>query len=105
MTGDVIDEGYFLFNLNDLINSLIYFFNINMGGGYLGLVHQMQILQKSSDDAGWKMLIIKLWSYSFLIVMEMAILNILITFIGSILGLYEELHAAEKEAEAMQVKK
>lgn len=42
------------------------------------------------------MLIIKLWAYSYLIVMEMAILNILIGFIGGTLGLYEEIHEEQK---------
>lgn len=39
VTGEDIDEGYFLFNMNDLFNSFIFFLNISMNGAYLDLVH------------------------------------------------------------------
>lgn len=50
------------------------------------------------------MLLVKLWAYSYLIVMELAIMTVLIVFIESILELYDENHEDEKVAEEEQIR-
>jgi len=90
MTGDVIDEEYLRLNFNDPINSFIYWLTYSMNGGYIDLVIAIQVLQKIVDPTPWKMLAVKMLSYAYMIVMEMAIMNILIVFIGAIIDLYNE---------------
>lgn len=89
VTGDVIDESYLMMNFNDSIISFYYIMDIALKGGYGDLINNLLVLQKVIDPKPWKMLIVKLFGYSFLIIMEFSIMNILIVFVSSILGLYE----------------
>lgn len=89
VTGDVIDESYLLFNINDLINSFLYFLNIAITFDFFSLVTNFQVLQYIVDPKPWKLFLIKIFCYSFFIVMELCIFQILIIFIAGLLDVYQ----------------
>lgn len=74
--------------------------DIALAGGYGDLITNLMVLQKVVDPTPWKMLATKLFAYSFLIIMEFSIMNILIVFVTSIMGLYADKNADEIEKQA-----
>ena len=89
MTGDEPEEEYLDLNFNDPISSIYYMIDIVLKMGYYEFVENILILQKVIDPQPWKMLFVKLFGYSFLIIMEFAILEVMMVFIFTIVDLYE----------------
>lgn len=44
ITGDEIDDDFLIFNFNDITNSFLYFFNINLSGDYFTAVNTAVVL-------------------------------------------------------------
>jgi len=89
ITGDEFDEGELIFNFNDFFNSFLFFLNVNFSG-YVENFNNLLIVYKTISDSDLKFLIVKLWLYSFFIVTELVLLNILIGFICGLMTKYEE---------------
>lgn len=99
LTGEEIDEETLIFNFNDILNSFIFFFNANLAGEYMDALNTTLVLQKSQSDSNFKFLMVKLWFYSFMIITEFALLNVLIGFICGLLDVYTENNKEETEKE------
>jgi len=98
ITGDELDEDTLIFNFNDPLNAFLFFLNVTFAG-YIENFNILLVVQESISDSSWKFVLVKLWLYSFYVVMEMVLLNILITFITGLMGVYEENTAGDKDEE------
>ena len=98
ITGDELDEETLIFNFNDPLNAFLFFLNVNFSG-YVGNFNLLLVVYRSVSDSDFKFTIVKIWLYSFFIVTEMVLLNILITFICGLMGAYEGNTEEEKNLE------
>lgn len=103
-TGDVIDEDYLKINFNDALSAFYYFMDYGLRGEYADLTISLMVLQKVRDPTNWKMVAVKLFGYSYMIIMEFSIMNILITFVGAIIGLYEEKSEEDIQKQKEQIR-
>ncbi len=101
LTGDEIDEETLIFNFNDMMNSFLFFFNMN-NAGYVENINLLLVAYKSIEDSAFKFLLVKLFLYSFYFMTELAILNILIGFIGGFMETY--LDTTDEDHEAAKLK-
>lgn len=98
ITGDELDEGTLLFNFNDMVNSLLFFFNMNMSG-YMGNIQIGLIAYRSQNESNFKFLMVKFFFYSYLIITEFILLNVIVGFICEFIGMYQGNTEDEKEKE------
>ena len=99
ITGDGIDEDTLIFNFNDILNSFIFFFNTNLAGDYMGALNTALVLQKSQSNSDFKIILVKLWMYSSMIITEFALVNVLIGFICGLLDVYTGNNEEETQKE------
>lgn len=88
ITGDEIDEGTLLFNFNDMVNSFLFFFNMNMSG-YMGNIQIGLIAYRTHNESNFKFLMVKFFFYSYLVITEFILLNVIVGFICEFIGMYQ----------------
>ena len=82
-----IDEQNLRFNFNDSFNSFIFFFQIIISG-YIPNFNLLLTAYLTVSDSYIKFFCVKLWIYSYFLVAELCLLNVVIMYIGGIVGTY-----------------
>ncbi len=88
LTGDELDEEMLMFNFNDIINSIIFFFNMNLAG-YIENIQIGLVAWRAQNSSDFKLLMMRFYFYSFLIITEFVILNVIVGFICDFMGVYQ----------------
>lgn len=86
--GEEIDDEAIRFHFNDLINALLYLAVMNLTG-YLDMINLSIVAVKTWSNSEFVFLFARLYFYSFLIITEFIIINVIVGFIIDFLDLYQ----------------
>jgi hypothetical protein len=104
MTKDELDEQVLTHNFNDSLNSMIFFLNMNMKG-HMSFIQICLIAYKSNNpQSEFGLFVLKMFFYSYLIITEFIILNVIVGFICDFIGMYQN-NLKEIQAEQDEIKR
>ena len=102
VTGDNFDSN---FNFNDIFNSILSFTATNIASSFLdnfgpGIVASMAISQ-----GGFFQFMVRIFFYSYVIISELIVINIIVGFIIDFLNIYQDNNASRRIKEQVISKK